>query len=45
MPQLLISHSRDEGRALLARVTRAQPREMVQVLDSDVLKLYALRWQ
>ena len=45
VPQLLISHSRDEGRALLARVTRAQPREMVQVLDSGVLKLYALRWQ
>ncbi len=45
LPRLLISESLDGGHALLARVTHAQPREMVQVLDSGVLKLYALRWQ
>lgn len=45
LPRLLISESLDAGRALLARVTQAQPREMVQVLDSGVLKRYALRWE
>ncbi len=44
LPRLLVSESRAAGLALLARVTHAQPRELVEVLDSGVLKLYALRW-
>jgi len=44
-PALLVSDTPAHGLALLARVTAARPRALAQVLDSGVLKLYAVRWQ